>query len=123
MTRDCGHRASIVDLIAETPCTECQLSAGEATAKHSELPALTGTESQVRWAVTIRATFSETLAATLEEIADKASASDPRSAHVLDAASRVQARLQEWTEAKQWIDNRTLTPREAIRQILAGEVK
>lgn len=98
-------------------CTECQKAQkaqehAEATAKAAEkataenLPALTGSEKQINWALTIRA---EKLA-KLDEVYNKAvAAANNDTDKIADAKLQIQAFKKvfaSFTDAKFWIDNR-----------------
>lgn len=116
-------------------CTECQKAQkaqehAEATAKAAEkataenLPALTGSEKQINWALTIRAEKMADLDTVYNKIVAAANDDADKIANAkldLQAFKKVFA---SFTDAKFWIDNRNYSVKEIIRlNNLAATIK
>ena len=105
--------------LAKGDCSACHFTrkASEAAAASASrgLPALTGSDKQVKWGTQLRETFAAQLETAQKQwVADlrKALAATPEALTwaldiVIGVVSSLEARLQEWTSAKEWIEART----------------
>ena len=139
VTMSCGHVQTVQLFGKETDrdkkiawfekhglCTECykaqkEAERAEATAKAAEkaiannLPALTGTEKQINWALTIREKFL----AEVDEHCDKCIAGLDDAQKIAENKMQCQAIktvLANFTEARFWIDNRNSLVSQIIKQ-------
>ncbi len=125
ITRTCGHIETIevfgtnvhgerdrkVAYEESRCCRECYLAAKAAEAAEASkgLPELTGSEKQVAWAMSIRVEMLNGLKDLEARFAGQAD---------FDAAMDA---LRNKTEAKFWIDNRSLTGHQVLKNIATGK--
>jgi hypothetical protein len=112
------ERDSKADWFAKKDCLDCRYTRRASLAAASSagrgLSALSGTEKQVKWGTQLREEFAEKLETAkgewlsgfTEELAGTPETLDKALEVVLDLVSGLEARLQEWTSAKEWIDAR-----------------
>jgi hypothetical protein len=121
-TNSHGERTRQAEYEATKLCRECYLAAQQAkrdaaaaeaaqTATEQGLPELTGSEKQIKWALSIRAEKLSELAATLAQV----TVHNPTTDAMLATA---QQRLTAHTASSWWIDNRN----ETARRLLQGEI-
>lgn len=109
--------------LATQPCLACQRAATTATAQAetAELPALVGSERQVAWATTIRASQIKAVATFATEAA--ARIQDPAKQAVLESrVAQTQAALAAETSAKWWIDHRADSGQALVATLSTVEV-
>ncbi len=138
ITFECGHTAPITgfrravdgneshadfdrreEWLATQPCPACYSAAINADA---DLPTLIGSDKQIAWAETIRAEKLAEMNRLAEQIdvnaaADKAHAENPKVASA-DQAREALASIRGNTSSRFWIDNRSSSIVDLMRDIL-----
>ncbi len=108
-----GERTRQADKLAGRPCEDCRRAKALEAAKGraAEMPALTGSEKQIAWALTIRDKQLKDLSAKTDQLNEnvaKFAPQYPAQAETLSVLIRefVEAETPQ-TEAKHWIDSRS----------------
>lgn len=116
ITYKCGHAARInlygkinerleyLEWAKENKnCPECAAKLEAEKNRQAGLPALEGSEKQVRWAESIRSKFFSAFDEAAETVMGKASANLDL---LSDLLTRVKSQYQSMTKASEWIDKR-----------------
>lgn len=138
ITRSCGHTESIqiygtnvhgererkAALLAEQPCGDCRRAgrdqAASAQAAELGLHALTGSERQVAWAMTIRATAMTGLGTWRAQIAERLASHPDEQERADELLATLATVVAGHTDARWWIDNRVRTVDVLQREVVAA---
>lgn len=138
ITRSCGHIESIqiygtnvhgererkAAQLAENPCGDCRRAgrdqAASAQAADLGLPELTGSDRQIAWAMTIRATALTGLDTWRAQIAERLANHPEEQERADQLLTTLETVVAGHTDARWWIDNRVRTVDALQREVLAA---